>query len=86
MGDNRKNNMKTKYEQRTPESIQEELNKYTEGGARKLAHFLQSYMANEHNNRQFIEMCEDMVKEKCKPHEITKALLAHAYDWIAFGN
>lgn len=71
------------YADRTPDSVKAELETYTEEGCMQLARFLQNFMANEHNARDFL--C--IAKEKDKlPHERMRSMFGHAYDWFSYGN
>ena len=72
-----------KYENRTPESIKAEFESYTEEGCLQLAKFLQSFMANEHNGKDFLSTAK---LTELKPHERMRVMLASAYDWFAYGN
>jgi len=71
------------YNERTPESIKAELKSYTEDGCLQLAKFLQNFMANEHNARDFLSIAKE---RDLQPHERMRSMLAHAYDWFAWGN
>jgi hypothetical protein len=75
-----------RYSNRTLESIAKEHADYTYEGVLELAKYLESWMSNEHNGRQFVRTYNDMKKDKCTPHQIAIALLGHAYDWLAYGN
>lgn len=72
-----------KYENRTPESVKAELESYTEEGCLQLAKFLQNFMANEHNGKDFLSFSK---LTGLKPHEKMRAMIASAYDWFAYGN
>lgn len=78
--------MSLTYEQRTPESIRAELDAITPDGVLKLARFLEDWMANEHNGRDFVHACCEMLKVGIKPCDVAEQLLAHAHDWFAYGN
>ena len=73
----------TTYANRTPESIKAEHESYTEESCQQLAKFLQNFMSNEHNGKDFLATA---TLTELKPHERVKAMLASAYDWFAFGN
>lgn len=75
-----------KYSERTVDSIRKEYNQYTYENVEQLAMFLQTWMANEHNNRQFLQLFQDMKKDKILPYQIAKSLLGHGIDWFAYGN
>lgn len=73
-----------KYENRTPESIKQELDECTEDGVKQLARFLQGWMANEHNARDFESLAED--QGLGTPANRVRIILGHALDWFAYGN
>lgn len=75
-----------KYVDRTPNSIQKEFDSYTEEGVRDLARYLQTWMANEHNDRNFVELANKAFKDKTKPATVARMLFGHALDWFAYGN
>ena len=75
-----------KYQDRTPESVKQELDSFTEVKAQQLAEFLQTWMANEHNGKQFLAQLKEMRKENSKPADCCQAILGSAYDWFAYGN
>lgn len=72
------------YDKRTPESIKTELASYTEENCLQLAKFLQDFMANEHNGRDFVGLAKDT--KIGPPSTRMRVILAHAYDWLAYGN
>lgn len=71
------------YNNRTPDSIRQELESYTEEGCQQLARFLQNFMANEHNGKNFLLIASD---KNHLPYERMTIMLASAYDWFAYGN
>ena len=71
-----------KYKERTPESIRAELASMTPEKAKRLAEFLQAWMANEHNGRDFFSCLDNDLP----PVRQCKLMLVHAYDWFAYGN
>lgn len=73
----------TQYNDRTPETIKAELAETTNEGVEKLALFLQKWMANAHNARNFVEIAEDKTQS---PSDRAKLIFGHAYDWFAYGN
>lgn len=75
-----------KYKDRTPESIKAEYDSITDNGVNHLAKVLQINIANEHNGRDFIGLLKEARQDGASNHIIMKQLLAHAYDWYAFGN
>lgn len=72
-----------KYEKRTPESVKAELESYTEKDCLQLAKFLQNFMANEHNGKDFLSILK---LTGLKPHEKMRSMIASAHDWFAYGN
>lgn len=72
------------YLDRTPESVREEMETYTEEGVKQLATFLQNWMANEHNSRDFASLAED--KTIGPPSARATAILSHALCWFQYGN
>ena len=71
------------YNERTPESIKGELDRYTEAQAQELADFLEAEFANEHNGRDFQSFMKD---PDSRPHEKIRFMLWHMIDWLAYGN
>lgn len=72
------------YDDRTPESVRAELSTYTEDGVKQLATFLQNWMANEHNSRDFLSLAND--KTIGPPSVRAKVILSHALCWFQYGN
>jgi len=70
-----------KYKERTPESIRAELASMTPEKAKRLAEFLQAWMANEHNGRDFFSYLDP----ELTPAGQCELMLGNAYDWFAFG-
>lgn len=76
----------TKYKDRTPESIKQELDSFTEAQVLELAKFLEGWMSNEYNGKQFLKLFRDLQKNKTRPSSIARQLLGYALDWFAYGN
>lgn len=76
--------MNTTYNNRTPETIKAEMDNMTEAGVLQLAEFLQTWMANSHNDRIFILIAKD--KQIGPPAIRARLIFGHAYDWFAYGN
>lgn len=70
------------YDTRTPDSVKADLESYTEADCLQLAKFLQTFMADAHNARDFLSIAEDKHR---LPHERISSILGHAYDWFRFG-
>lgn len=68
----------------TPDSIRAEHAEVTEAGVIQLANFLQVWMANEHNGKDFVSLAKD--KEIGEPSDRARVILGSALDWFAYGN
>jgi hypothetical protein len=76
----------TKYNDRTPDSIRKEHLDYTYEGIEDLAKYLDKWMSNEHNARQFVQLYKESKKDGSRPNEIASQLFGHALDWFNYGN
>jgi len=72
------------YANRTPETIKAEMDAITDEKVLHLATFLQTWMTNEHNGRDFVAIATD--KTIGSPALRAQVVIGHAYDWFAYGN
>lgn len=75
-----------KFDERTPDSIHKEWKNYTKEGVIDLAKYLDTWMANEHNGRNFKILADEMFKDRCEPYIVARALFGSALDWLLYGN